>query len=148
MRRITILILTILASMAVLAGCGSAAASSTSAPASSSAASASSSAISSQASSSTDVSSSADTSSSASSQAEEKVFTLEELATYNGKDGQPAYVAVDGVVYDVTASPEWTNGEHKMGVTAGQDLTDIIKEKSPHGVAILEKFPVVGKLAE
>lgn len=136
MRRITILILTILASMAVLAGCGSAAASSASAPASSSAAAASSSAISSQA------------SSSASSQAEEKVFTLEELATYNGKDGQPAYVAVDGVVYDVTASPEWTNGEHKMGVTAGQDLTDIIKEKSPHGVAILEKFPVVGKLAE
>ena len=142
MRRITILILTILASMAVLAGCGSAAASSAGAPASSSAAAASSSAISSQA------SSSADTSSSASSQAEEKVFTLEELATYNGKDGQPAYVAVDGVVYDVTASPEWTNGEHKMGVTAGQDLTDIIKEKSPHGVAILEKFPVVGKLAE
>lgn len=142
MRRITILILTILASMAVLAGCGSAVASSASAPASSSAAAASSSAISSQA------SSSADTSSSASSQAEEKVFTLEELATYNGKDGQPAYVAVDGVVYDVTASPEWTNGEHKMGVTAGQDLTDIIKEKSPHGVAILEKFPVVGKLAE
>ncbi len=136
MRRITILILTILASMAVLAGCGSAAASSASAPASSSAAAASSSAISSQA------------SSSASSQAEEKVFTLEELATYNGKDGQPAYVAVDGVVYDVTASPEWTNGEHKMGVTAGQDLTDIIKEKSPHGVAILEKFPIVGKLAE
>ncbi len=142
MRRITILILTILASMAVLAGCGSAAASSASAPASSSAAAASSSAISSQA------SSSEDTSSSASSQAEEKVFTLEELATYNGKNGQPAYVAVDGVVYDVTASPEWTNGEHKMGVTAGQDLTDIIKEKSPHGVAILEKFPVVGKLAE
>ncbi len=142
MRRITILILTILASMAVLAGCGSAAASSASAPASSSAAAASSSAISSQA------SSSEDTSSSASSQAEEKVFTLEELATYNGKNGQPAYVAVDGVVYDVTASSEWTNGEHKMGVTAGQDLTDIIKEKSPHGVAILEKFPVVGKLAE
>ena len=142
MRRITILILTILASMAVLAGCGSAAASSAGAPASSSAAAASSSAISSQA------SSSEDTSSSASSQAEEKVFTLEELATYNGKNGQPAYVAVDGVVYDVTASPEWTNGEHKMGVTAGQDLTDIIKEKSPHGVAILEKFPVVGKLAE
>lgn len=142
MRRITILILTILASMAVLAGCGSAAASSASAPASSSAAAASSTATSSPA------SSSAGTSASASSQAEETVFTLEELATYNGKDGQPAYVAVDGVVYDVTASPEWTNGEHKMGVTAGQDLTDIIKEKSPHGVAILEKFPIVGKLSK
>ena len=138
MRRITILIVTILASMVVLAGCGSSAASSSAdIPASSSAVA-----------SSAATSSSADTSSSASSQAEETVFTLEELAAYNGKDGQPAYVAVDGVVYDVTASSEWANGEHKMGVTAGQDLTDIIKEKSPHGVAILEKFPVVGKLAE
>ena len=140
MRQISLFIITVLASMAILAGCGSAASSSASASASSSAAAASSSTASSQAASKGD--------STSSSQAGEKVFTLDELATYNGKDGQPAYVAVDGVVYDVTASPEWTNGEHKMGVTAGQDLTDIIKEKSPHGVAILEKFPVVGKLAE
>ena len=140
MRRISLFIITVLASMAILAGCGSAASSSASASASSSAAAASSSTASSQAASKGD--------STSSSQAGEKVFTLDELATYNGKDGQPAYVAVDGVVYDVTASPEWTNGEHKMGVTAGQDLTDVIKEKSPHGVAILEKFPVVGKLAE
>lgn len=138
MRRVSILVVTVLISMAILAGCGSTAASSTGSPASSSMAAVSSSAA----------SSAAAGSSSASSQAEEKVFTLEELATYNGKDGQPAYVAVDGVVYDVTSSPEWTNGEHKMGVTAGQDLTDIIKEKSPHGVAVLEKFPVVGKLAK
>lgn len=137
MRRITFLVFTILASMLVLTGCGSAvASSSTNTPASSGAVAPSS------------VPSSADASSAPSSQAEEKVFTLEELAAYNGKDGQPAYVAVDGLVYDVTASSEWANGEHKMGVTAGQDLTDIIKEKSPHGVAILEKFPVVGKLAE
>ena len=27
---------------------------------------------------------------------EELVLTLEELAKYNGKDGQPAYIAVDG----------------------------------------------------
>ena len=138
MRRITFLVFTILASMLVLTGCGSAvASSSTNTPASSGAVA-----------SSSVPSSSADASSAPSSQAEEKVFTLEELAAYNGKDGQPAYVAVDGLVYDVTASSEWADGEHKMGVTAGQDLTDIIKEKSPHGVAILEKFPVVGKLAE
>ncbi len=140
MRRISLFIITVLASMAILAGCGSAASSSASAPASSSAAAASSSAASSQAASTGD--------STSSSQAGEKVFTLDELATYNGKNGQPAYVAVDGVVYDVTNSPEWTNGEHKMGVTAGQDLTDIIKEKSPHGVAVLENLPIVGKLAE
>ena len=34
--------------------------------------------------------------------AELKFFTLEELSAYNGLDGMPAYVSVDGVVYDFT----------------------------------------------
>ena len=72
-------------------------------------------------------------------------LTLAELAQYNGKDGNPAYVAVDGIIYDVTDLPKWKNGEHN-GYTAGQDLTDIIKNKSPHGLAKLEGVPVVGKL--
>ena len=72
-------------------------------------------------------------------------LTLAELAKYNGKDGQPAYVAVDGVIYDVSAYPKWKNGEHN-GYSAGNDLTEIIKTKSPHGVAKLNGVPVVGKL--
>ncbi|MEN6564261.1 MAG: cytochrome b5 domain-containing protein [Christensenella sp.] len=74
-------------------------------------------------------------------------LTLSELAQFNGKDGNPAYVAVDGVIYDVTNLPKWKNGEHN-GYSAGQDLTDIIKNKSPHGVAKLKDVPVVGKLIE
>ena len=35
-------------------------------------------------------------------------LTLEELAKFNGKDGNPAYVAVDGIIYDVSASPAWS----------------------------------------
>jgi len=72
-------------------------------------------------------------------------LTLAELAKYNGKDGQPAYVAVDGVIYDVSAYPKWKNGDHN-GYSAGNDLTEIIKNKSPHGVAKLKGVPVVGKL--
>ncbi len=72
-------------------------------------------------------------------------LTLEELAKYNGQDGNPAYIAVDGVIYDVTDSPAWTNGGHN-GFEAGQDLTDAIKNQSPHGVSMLEGLPVVGKL--
>lgn len=75
------------------------------------------------------------------------VLTLEELSQYDGKDGNPAYVAVDGVIYDVTDVPQWKNGEHN-GYFAGQDLTDIIKNESPHGVSKLNGVPVVGKLAE
>ena len=74
-------------------------------------------------------------------------LTLAELAKYNGKDGQPAYVAVDGVIYDVSAYPKWKNGDHN-GYSAGNDLTEIIKTKSPHGVAKLKGVPVVGKLID
>ncbi len=72
-------------------------------------------------------------------------LTLEELKQYDGQNGNPAYVAVDGVIYDMTNVPEWKGGKHN-GYTAGQDLTDIIKNKSPHGLAKLQGVPVVGEL--
>jgi len=80
-------------------------------------------------------------------ESDERVFTLDELSQYDGKDGNPAYVAVDGVVYDLTNSAAWRNGKHN-GFNAGQDLTDEIKNISPHGVRNLEGIPIVGKLAD
>ena len=74
----------------------------------------------------------------------EKTFTLDELSKYDGKNGQPAYIAVDGVVYDVTNN--FPNGEHH-GCKAGTDVTESIKNVS-HGSAILSSSPVVGKLAQ
>ncbi len=74
-------------------------------------------------------------------------LTLEELAEYNGKDGKPAYVAVEGVIYDVTDNPKWTNGTHN-GNSAGQDLTEALTKRSPHGTSVLSKVPVVGKIVE
>ena len=78
---------------------------------------------------------------------EELVLTLEELAKYNGKDGQPAYIAVDGIIYDVSSVPQWPNGQHN-GFEAGNDLSEEIKTISPHGVSKLNGLPVVGKLAQ
>ncbi|MFL0245428.1 cytochrome b5 domain-containing protein [Candidatus Clostridium stratigraminis] len=74
-----------------------------------------------------------------------KEFTLAELSKYNGQNGNPAYVAVDGVVYDVTNAKGWRNGKHVGGVTAGKDLSKEI-EQSPHGKDVLQGLPVVGKL--
>lgn len=74
----------------------------------------------------------------------EKTFTLDELSKYDGTNGQPAYIAVDGVVYDVTSN--FPNGEHH-GCKAGTDSTESIKKIS-HGSAILSNSPVVGKLAQ
>lgn len=80
-------------------------------------------------------------------QAEELVLTLDELSEYNGQNGMPAYIAIDGVIYDVTNVREWPGGEHN-GFVAGKDLTDEIKNSSPHGVSKLNGVPIVGKLAE
>ena len=74
-------------------------------------------------------------------------LTAAELAQYDGKDGQPAYIAIDGVIYDVTNVPQWKNGDHN-GFTAGQDLTEEIKTISPHGVSKLTGLPIVGKLID
>ena len=74
-------------------------------------------------------------------------LTLEELKQYDGKNGNPAYVAVDGIIYDVSNVRAWKKGEHN-GYSAGNDLTDIIKNKSPHGVKNLEGLPIVGKLVD
>ena len=72
-------------------------------------------------------------------------LTLEELARFNGKDGQPAYIAVDGIIYDVTESRAWKDGMHN-GFEAGKDLTEEIKTVSPHGIGKLEGITQVGKL--
>jgi len=74
-------------------------------------------------------------------------LTLDELKQFDGKNGNPAYVAVDGIIYDVSNVAKWKNGDHN-GYTAGNDLTDIIKNKSPHGVKNLEGLPVVGKIVD
>ena len=77
--------------------------------------------------------------------AESKIFTLDELKKNNGQNGNPGYVAVDGVVYDVSKVKEWKDGKHKSGLQAGNDLSKEIGS-SPHGKDILKKLPIVGKL--
>jgi predicted heme/steroid binding protein len=72
-----------------------------------------------------------------------EIITLAELATFDGQNGRLAYVAVDGLVYDVTGVPAW-NGGHQ-GLQPGADLTSAI-ERSPHGRSVLRGLRVVGKL--
>ena len=54
---------------------------------------------------------------------EEREFTREELARHDGVSEPTVYVACQGVVYDVTASPLWKSGTHVRTHTAGRDLT-------------------------
>jgi len=75
-----------------------------------------------------------------------KIFTLEELSEFDGKEGRKAYVAIDGLVYDVTDVSAWSGGSHFRNTTAGKDLTDILFDDSPHGARVLENLTIVGRL--
>jgi predicted heme/steroid binding protein len=80
-----------------------------------------------------------------------KVFTLDELAQFNGKNGAPAYVAVDGVVYDVSNARMWGDGKHDpcdLGAVAGADMSDVIAQAPGRMRALLGNMPVVGTLAQ
>ncbi len=68
--------------------------------------------------------------------------TTTELAKHDGQEGRSAWIAVNGVVYDVTE--KWTDGKHH-GLEAGQDLTEKFVA-SGHARQTLEKLPVVGSL--
>ncbi|WP_269144039.1 cytochrome b5 domain-containing protein [Clostridium guangxiense] len=73
----------------------------------------------------------------------ERQFTLEELSKYNGTNGIPAYVAVDGIVYDLSLVPSWGGGTH-FGLYAGNDLTKQFNSCHEGGIKILEGLPKVG----
>ena len=77
------------------------------------------------------------------SQTTEKTFTAIQLAQFDGTNGQPAYVAVDGVVYDLSAI--FRGGIHH-GFSAGQDQSAAFH--SQHYDSILNGYPVVGKLVQ
>ena len=66
-----------------------------------------------------------------------KQFTKETLSNYDGKNGRPAYIAVNGIVYDVT------NGEHH-GIRAGKDVSFDLTNTSPHGEKVLVNANQVG----
>ena len=72
-------------------------------------------------------------------------LTIEELAKYDGMNGNKAYIAIDGKIYDVTDIPQWKGGLHN-GYTAGKDLTNEIKTVAPHGMTPFEKLTPIGTI--
>lgn len=72
-------------------------------------------------------------------------MTKEELKKYNGKDGNKAYVAFEGKVYDVTESELWTDGNHEDMHMAGEDLTESM-EAAPHAKEVFDTFKQVDTL--
>jgi len=72
-----------------------------------------------------------------------KIFTLSELAQYDGSNGSTAYIAVNGTVYDVTNV--FVDGVHQGLHLGGTDATSAFAS-SPHSMSLLDTLPVVGTL--
>jgi predicted heme/steroid binding protein len=68
-------------------------------------------------------------------------FSLKDLAGYDGQNGAPGYIAIRGIVYDVTGVQLLKDGRHH-GVTPGNDVTDLFV----HNQAILNRLKIVGEL--
>jgi predicted heme/steroid binding protein len=76
---------------------------------------------------------------------ENKKISKVELASFDGKNGKPAYVGYKGKVYDVSGSDQWDQGDH-VGHLAGQDLTEEM-DIAPHADdVLLNRMKVVGDL--
>jgi predicted heme/steroid binding protein len=77
----------------------------------------------------------------------EKTFTKTQLAKFDSRNGNAAYVAYKGIVYDV--SSKWENGEHH-GIKAGIDITSQLNNCFFHEdgffktVFVKYNFPKVG----
>jgi len=72
-------------------------------------------------------------------------MTTEELSSFSGKDGSPAYFAYGGTIYDASGSKLWGKGLHVGKHQAGFDLTDALL-LAPHGEDRILRLPVVGKI--
>lgn len=75
-----------------------------------------------------------------------RVITGEELRLGDGKSGAPALVAYEGIVYDVSESFMWRDGNHEVVHDAGMDLTEAMRD-APHFADVLDRFPRVGVLS-
>jgi predicted heme/steroid binding protein len=70
-----------------------------------------------------------------------KKFTAEDLSAFDGSDGGPEYIAIKGVVYDITRVNLLKGGKHH-GILADKDVTDRFVHKDD----ILKRVPIVGQL--
>lgn len=74
----------------------------------------------------------------------ERIFTSEELSTYDGLDGRASYVALNGIVFNVSNIATWGGGTH-FGMLAGTDATARARACGYHNpLDIMRIMPAVG----
>ena len=77
-----------------------------------------------------------------------KIFSERELLHFDGEDG-PAYIAYNGIVYDVGNCPKCRHGLHENLHFPGQDLSGEMDD-APHREEVFTRpcVKVVGRILE
>ena len=77
------------------------------------------------------------------------MFTIEEIEqNYNGENGNPAYVVVDNIVFDVSDIGTWAGGTHH-GLYAGNDLSTEFNTCHSGMIEMLKNIaPIVGYIVQ
>jgi arsenite oxidase small subunit len=76
-----------------------------------------------------------------------KVFTLDELRKFDGKDGKPLYLIFKGKVYNLSESKLWINGKHMNMHVFDEKLEETIKQ-APHAEEVLSRFQIIGEVEQ
>ncbi|HBI6896858.1 cytochrome b5 domain-containing protein [Clostridium perfringens] len=75
------------------------------------------------------------------------ILTKEELANFNGENGNPAYISIDGIIYDIS-NIELLKQSPYNSLKLGSDVTETFYELNDGDESILRDIPMVGLLAE
>lgn len=81
---------------------------------------------------------------------EEVNVTKDELLEKDGREGNLCWVAIDGIVYEISGFALWVDGLHTSSggkARCGKDLSGVINE-SPHGKSKLKLLKEVGILIQ
>lgn len=77
---------------------------------------------------------------------QQKEFDLEELEQYDGKNGKPAYVSIEGIVYDISNESIFEERKNKESL-AGKDLTELFSLSLKINT-IINRAPIVGVIGD
>jgi predicted heme/steroid binding protein len=77
---------------------------------------------------------------------QQKKFDLEDLEQYDGKNGKPAYVSIEGIVYDISNESIFGEIKNKESL-AGKDLTELFSLSLKINT-IINIAPVVGLIGD
>jgi arsenite oxidase small subunit len=73
----------------------------------------------------------------------DRVFTIDEVRKFDGKEGRPLYLVFKGNVYDLSDSKLWANGMHMQQHSFDEKLEETISD-APHHEEVLSRFKKIG----